>query len=205
MNIATLDLEGVLVPEIWIAFAEATNIPQLRLTTRDEPDYDKLMGYRLDILRRHKLGLPEIREVIGTLKPLDGARDFLKWLQSRMRVVILSDTFDQFASALMAHLDYPTLFCHELEVAPNGAITGYRLRMPDQKRKAVEAFRALNFNVIASGDSYNDLSMLRAANRAVLYKPTPQFAADNSDLPVAENYAQLKSEFEKCVQSLANS
>ncbi len=197
MTIATLDLEGVLIPEIWIAFAEASGIPELRITTRDEPDYDKLMKYRLDILDKRGIRLADISKIISTLEPLEGAREFMQWLRSRTRVVILSDTFEQFAAPLMAKLDYPSLFCHELVIAADGKVADYKLRMGDQKRKAVEAFKSLNFKVVSAGDSYNDLSMLRAADRAVLYRPTERFAAENSDLPVATNYAELKSAFSK--------
>ncbi len=197
MTIATLDLEGVLIPEIWIAFAEASGIPELRITTRDESDYDKLMKYRLDILDRRGIRLDDISKIISTLEPFDGAREFMQWLRSRTRVVILSDTFEQFAAPLMAKLDYPSLFCHELVIAPDGKVSDYKLRMGDQKRKAVEAFKSLNFKVVSTGDSYNDLSMLRAADRAVLYRPTERFAAENSDLPVATNYAELKAAFSK--------
>ena len=164
MNLATLDLEGVLIPEIWISFAEAAGIPELRRTTRDEPDYDKLMRYRLGILSERGIRLSDISAVIDTLEPLDGAVDFIRWLQSRTRTVILSDTFEQFAAPLMAKLGNPTLFCHELVIDAKGFVSGYKLRMPDQKRKAVEAFKGLNFQVISTGDSYNDLSMLRAAD-----------------------------------------
>ena len=145
MNLVTLDLEGVLIPEIWIAFADAAGIPELRRTTRDEPDYDKLMRYRLGILAERGVKLADISRVISGLEPLDGAREFMEWLKSRTRAIILSDTFEQFAAPLMAKLGSPTLFCHELEIAPDGAVSGYRLRMPDQKRRAVEAFRSLNF------------------------------------------------------------
>ena len=197
MNIVTLDLEGVLVPEIWIAFAQASGIPELRRTTRDEPDYDKLMRYRLEILGARGIKLKDVAAVISTLKPLDGAREFMDWLKSKSRVVILSDTFEQFASPLMEKLGYPALFCHELVIGSDGAIEGYKLRMKDQKRAAVEAFKKLNFKVISAGDSYNDLSMLRAADKAVLYRPTDKFAADNADLPVARDYIQLKAQMEK--------
>ncbi len=192
MNIVTLDLEGVLIPEIWIAFAEASGIPELKLTTRDEPDYDKLMKYRLKILAEKGIRLADIERVISTLEPLDGAREFIQWLSSQSRVVILTDTFEQFAKPLMAKLGYPTMFCHELVIGDNGEVLDYSLRMRDQKRAAVEAFKSLNFKVISSGDSYNDLSMLRAADRAVLYRPTDKFASENSDLPVARNYDELK-------------
>lgn len=202
MDLFTLDLEGVFVPEIWIAVSRKTGIGELSVTTRDEPDYDKLMRYRLAILDREGIRLSDIQEVIGSLDPFDGAKDFLDWLKSRGRVIILSDTFEQFASPLMAKLGYPALFCHELEVdGASGMISGYRLRLSDQKRKSVEAFRALGFRVTASGDSYNDLSMLRAANRAVLYRPTEKFAAENADLPVAQNYAELKSHFENSAKA----
>lgn len=197
MTIATLDLEGVLIPEIWIAFAEASGIPELRITTREEPDYDKLMKYRLDILAKNNIKLADISRIIATLDPLDGAKEFMQWLRSKTRVVILSDTFEQFAAPLMAKLDYPSLFCHELVIAQDGSVADYKLRLNDQKRKAVEAFKALNFKVVSTGDSYNDLSMLRAADRAVLYRPTQKFADENSDLPVATNYAELKSAFSK--------
>ena len=197
MTIATLDLEGVLIPEIWIAFAEASGIPELRITTREEPDYDKLMKYRLDILAKNNIKLADISKIISTLEPLDGAREFMQWLRSKTRVVILSDTFEQFAAPLMAKLDYPSLFCHELIIAPDGSVADYKLRLNDQKRKAVEAFKSLNFKVVSTGDSYNDLSMLRSADRAVLYRPTQKFAEENSDLPVATNYAELKSAFAK--------
>lgn len=200
MLLFALDLEGVFIPEIWIAVSEKTGLKELSLTTRDEPDYDKLMRYRLDILQRKNITLFDIQNVISQMRPLEGAKEFLDWLKSVGRTVILSDTFEQFAKPLMAQLDYPTLFCHSLEVDKNGKITGYKLRLNDQKKKAVEAFRNLNFTVVASGDSYNDLSMLRAANNAVLYKPTSKFAAENSDLPVAANYAQLKAQFEKFIK-----
>lgn len=197
MTIATLDLEGVLIPEIWIAFAEASGIPELRITTRDEPDYDKLMRYRLDILERNKIKMADIERVISTIEPLEGAREFMAWLTSKTRAVILSDTFEQFARPLMAKLGNPTLFCHDLTINPDGFVSGYNLRISDQKRKTVEAFKALNFRVFSTGDSYNDLSMLRAADRAVMYKPTERFAAENPDLPVAVNYEQLKDTFQR--------
>lgn len=200
MQVACLDLEGVLVPEIWIAVAEKTGIEALRRTTRDEPDYDKLMRYRLDILDTHGITLPQIQEVIGTLKPLEGGLEFLNWLRARTQVFILSDTFAQFAAPLMRQLGWPTLLCHELEVSPQGRITGYRLRQQDQKRKAVEALKSLNFEILASGDSYNDLSMLRAADRAVLYCPSAAFAAQNADLPVAHDYDALRAEFSKILK-----
>ncbi len=200
MNIFTLDLEGVLIPEIWVAVAEKTGIPELRRTTRDEPDYDKLMHYRMDILSKHNITLSDIQNVISTLDPLEGAKEFYGWLKSIAPVIILSDTFCQFANPIMKKLDYPTLFCHELLVDEKNMISGYKLRMQDQKKHSVEALKKINFNVIAAGDSYNDLSMLRAADSAVLFRPTEKFASDNSDLPVAYDYASLKKEFEKFIK-----
>ena len=197
MKIATLDLEGVLVPEIWISFADAAKIPALCRTTRDEPDYDKLMHYRLEILSRKGIKLSDIQAVIDTIEPLEGAKEFLDWLREKTRVVILSDTFEQFAAPLMRKLGNPVLFCHEIETDADGFVSGYKLRLGDQKRKTVEAFRSLNFKVVSAGDSYNDLSMLRAADRAVLYRPTPAFASENSDLPAVFDYAGLKAEFDK--------
>ena len=202
MVIYTLDLEGVFIPEIWIAVAEKTGIEALKRTTRDEPDYDKLMRYRLDILNSHNIKIADSQIVIGQMEPLDGAREFLDWLKGAGRVVILSDTFEQFAKPLMEKLGSPNLFCHSLEIEADGRISGYKLRISDQKRKSVEAFKSLNFNVVASGDSYNDLSMLRAADKAVLYRPTEKFAKENSDLPVAENYAQLKEKFMELSKNL---
>lgn len=202
MVIYTLDLEGVFIPEIWIAVAKKTGIEALKRTTRDEPDYDKLMRYRLGILDSHNIKIADIQNVIGQMEPLEGAREFLDWLKGEGRVVILSDTFEQFAKPLMAKLGYPSLFCHSLEIEDGGRISGYKLRISDQKRKSVEAFKSLNFNVVASGDSYNDLSMLRAADKAVLYRPTEKFAKENSDLPTAENYAQLKEKFTELSKNL---
>ena len=197
MHLVCLDLEGVLVPEIWIAVAEKTGRPELRRTTRDEPDYDKLMRYRLALLDQHGITLPQIQEIIGTLRPLDGALEFMNWLRARTQVLILSDTFEQFAAPLMRQLGWPTLLCHELEVAPTGRITGYRLRMPDQKKRAVEALRSLNYDIIAAGDSHNDLSMLLAANHGILFRPTEAFAAANPQLPVTRDHAALRKEIEK--------
>lgn len=196
MHLVCLDLEGVLVPEIWIAVAEKTGRPELRRTTRDEPDYDKLMHYRLALLDQHGITLPQIQEVIGTLRPLDGALEFMNWLRARTQVLILSDTFEQFAAPLMKQLGWPTLLCHELEVAPTGRITGYRLRMADQKRRAVEALRSLNYTIIAAGDSHNDLSMLQAANQGILFRPTDAFAAANPKLPVTRDHAALRKAIE---------
>ena len=196
MNVVVLDLEGVLVPEIWIAFAEAAGIPELRRTTRDEPDYDKLMKYRLKILSDRGVKLADIQSVVSKMKPLDGAREFYSRLKSKTRVVILSDTFEEFANPLMAQLDYPTIFCHNLIVSDSGEITGYKLRLSDQKRVTVETLKKLNFKVIASGDSYNDLSMLRAADKAVLFRPSEKFARENSDLPAAYEYTELALQLE---------
>lgn len=193
MHLVCLDLEGVLLPEFWIAVAERTGIPELRRTTRDEPDYDVLMRGRLQILDKHHLTLPAIHEAIRDLEPLSGAVEFTKWLTGVAPLIILSDTFSQFAAPLMAKLGNPTMFCHELEIDGKGRITGYKLRQKDQKKKAVEALRALNFNVIAAGDSYNDLSMLRTANSAVLFRPTEAFAKANADLPVALTHDELKA------------
>jgi phosphoserine/homoserine phosphotransferase len=196
MHLVCLDLEGVLLPEFWIAVAERTGIPELRRTTRDEPDYDVLMRGRLQILDRHHLTIHGIHEAIRDLEPLPGATEFTAWLKGVAPLIILSDTFSQFAAPLMAKLGNPTLFCHELEIDPSGRITGYRLRQKDQKKKAVEALRSLNYNVIAAGDSFNDLSMLRAANSAVLFCPTDAFAKANADLPVARTHAELRAAIE---------
>jgi len=190
--IACLDLEGVLVPEIWINVAERTGIAALRRTTRDEPDYDRLMRGRLAILDEHKLGLPDIQAVIGAMEPLDGALDFLDWLRSRTQLVILSDTFAEFAAPLMRKLAWPTLFCHALEVDGGGRITGYRLRQPDGKRRAVEALRGLNFRVVAAGDSYNDTTMLGAADAGILFRPPQNVIDDFPQFPVTRTYDELR-------------
>ena len=200
MDLACLDLEGVLVPEIWINVAERTGIEDLRRTTRDEPDYDVLMRYRLDILEREKLGLPDIQAVIAGMGPMPGAREFLDWLRERMQVVILSDTFHQFAAPLMRQLGWPTLFCHRLEVASDGRITDYKLRMPDQKRAAVEAFRGLNLTVLAAGDSYNDTSMLGAADAGILFSPPENVIRDFPQFPVTTNYDELREAVEKAAR-----
>jgi len=196
MNIVCLDLEGVLIPEIWKAVAQKTGVEGLLRTTRDEPDYDVLMRYRLELLAEHDIRLPQIQDVIGTLQPLDGAREFMSWLVAQTRVIILSDTFAEFATPLMAQLGYPTLFCHELVVAADGRIVDYQLRQNDQKRKAVEALRSLNFKIIAAGDSYNDLTMLKSADTGILYCPSEQFAAENPELPVVRSHAALRAELE---------
>jgi phosphoserine/homoserine phosphotransferase len=194
-TIACLDLEGVLVPEIWINVAERTGIAALRRTTRDEPDYDKLMRGRLAILDEHGLGLPDIRKVIGGMAPLDGATAFLDWLRSRTQVVILSDTFAQFAQPLMRKLGWPTLFCHSLDVEPSGRIAGYRLRIADGKRKAVEALRAIAFRTVAAGDSYNDTTMLGAADAGILFRPPANVVADFPQFPVTTTYEELRAAF----------
>lgn len=191
MQIVALDLEGVLVPEIWIAFAERTGIPELRRTTRDEPDYDKLMRGRLELLRRHQLGLPDIQKVIREMGPEPGAKDFLDALRRRFQVVILSDTFYEFAMPLMAQLGMPTLFCHRLETDASGFVTGYRLRMPEQKRASVRAFRQLAFKVIAAGDSYNDTAMLAEAHAGILFRPPPNVVAEFPQYPVVRDYPGL--------------
>jgi phosphoserine/homoserine phosphotransferase len=199
MHLVCLDLEGVLVPEIWIAVAEKTGHAELRRTTRDEPDYDKLMRFRLKFLDQHGITLPAIQEVIGTLRPLPGAVEFMEWLRARVPVLILSDTFSQFAAPLLRQIGWPALLCHELEVASNGRITGYRLRQSDQKRHAVEAIRALNYEVTAAGDSHNDLAMLQAAQHGILFRPTDAFAAVHPHFPVAREHAALRAEIEKII------
>lgn len=193
MHLVTLDLEGVLVPEIWIGLAEKTGLDSLRRTTRDEPDYNKLMRYRLDILRQAEIGLPLIREVIHNLDPLPGATAFLNWLQTRTPVIILSDTFSEFASPLMAKLGNPTLFCHQLEIDPDGWITNYRLRQPDQKRNAVRAFQGLGFRVTAAGDSYNDVTMLESADTAILFRPPDSLREERPDWPVVRTHEELRT------------
>ncbi len=197
MQLVCLDLEGVLLPEIWIAVARKTGLQELERTTRDEPDYDKLMHYRLDILKREGIGLREIHEVIGTMEPLPGAVEFTEWLESRVALIILSDTFVQFPKPLMAHLGYPTLFCHELIVGTNGTIDGYKLRLEDQKRKSVKAFKDLNFEVIAAGDSYNDLTMLQEADHGILFRPPEKMKAEYPDFPVATNHQELRENIER--------
>ena len=193
--IACLDLEGVLVPEIWINVSERTGIAALRRTTRDEPDYDKLMRGRLAILDDHRLRLPDIQAVIGTMDPLDGAVAFLDWLRSHTQVIILSDTFVEFAQPLMRKLGWPTLFCNSLEVDGSGRIAGYRLRIADGKRRAVEALRGLNFRVVAAGDSYNDTTMLGAADAGILFRPPPNVIDDFPNFPVTRSYDDLRAAF----------
>ena len=195
-SIVSLDLEGVLVPEIWIAVAEKTGIGALRRTTRDEPDYNVLMQGRLDILRKNNLKLSDVQEVISTLSPLEGAKDFLDELRAKTQVVILSDTFMQFATPLMRQLDWPTIFCHHLEVQDD-VIANYCLRQPDQKRKSVEAFRALNFQVIAVGDSYNDTTMLEAADHGILFRAPDNVKAEFGSFPAVEEYSELMALIEE--------
>ena len=191
MFITCLDLEGVLVPEIWIAFAEASGIPELKRTTRDEPDYDKLMKWRLGILKEHGLGLKEIQETIEKIDPIPGARAFLDELRELGQVIIISDTFTQFAKPLMKKLGWPTIFCNELEVAEDGEITGFRMRIEQSKLSTVKALQSIGFETIASGDSYNDLGMIRASKAGFLFKSTDQIKNDNLDLPAYETYEEL--------------
>ena len=191
MNIVCLDLEGVLVPEIWIAFSEASGIPELRRTTRDEPDYDKLMRWRLGILKEHGLGLKEIQATIATIDPLPGAKEFMDELRSITQAVILSDTFSQFAQPLMKKLGWPTLMCNELEVAPDGEITGFRLRCANTKLSTVRAFQSVGYETIAAGDSFNDLAMIRASKAGILFRSTEAIKAANPDLPAVEEYDDL--------------
>jgi len=191
MYITCLDLEGVLVPEIWIAFSEKTGIPELRRTTRDEPDYDKLMKFRIEILKRHGLGLKEIQETIASLDPLPGAKEFLDELRSRMQVLILSDTFEQFASPLMKKLGMPTILCNTLEVGENGEITGYRMRCDKSKLTTVRALQSIGYETIASGDSFNDLGMIEASKAGFLFRTTEQLKKDYPQYPAFEEYDEL--------------
>ncbi len=191
MNVVCLDLEGVLVPEIWIAFAEATNIPELKKTTRDEPDYDKLMNYRLGILKEHGLGLKEIQDVIDTIDPMPGAKEFLDELRELTQVIIISDTFTQFAQPLMKKLGWPTLFCNELEVAEDGTVTGFKMRCEQSKLTTVQALHQAGLETIAAGDSFNDLGMIKASKAGFLFKSTDSIKADNPTIPAFEEYAEL--------------
>ena len=191
MNVVCLDMEGVLVPEIWIAFAQASGIPELKRTTRDEPDYDKLMKWRLEILKEHGLGLKEIQATIATIDPLPGAREFLDALREETQVIILSDTFEQFAKPLMKKLNWPTLFCNTLEVAPDGAITGFRMRCPQSKLTTVKALQSIGYDTIAAGDSYNDLGMIQASRAGFLFKSTAQIKADHPEVPAYEGFDEL--------------
>ncbi|MBO7335214.1 MAG: bifunctional phosphoserine phosphatase/homoserine phosphotransferase ThrH [Lachnospiraceae bacterium] len=191
MNIVCLDLEGVLVPEIWIAFAKESGIPELTRTTRDEPDYDKLMKWRIGILKEHGLGLKEIQATIKKIDPIPGAKEFLDKLRAITQVVILSDTFTQFATPLMEKLGWPTIFCNSLEVAESGEITGYKMRTKESKLATVKAFQSIGFETIASGDSFNDLAMIKASKAGFLFKSTDKIKADNPDLPAFETYDEL--------------
>ena len=191
MNIVCLDMEGVLVPEIWIEVAEASGIPELTRTTRDEPDYDKLMKWRIDLLNERGMGLPQIQDVIATIEPLEGARAFLDELRKHAQVIVLSDTFEQFAMPLMEKLNWPTVFCNTLEVADDGAITGYRMRCTPSKLTTVKALQSCGFETIASGDSFNDLGMIRASKAGFLFRSTEGIIADNPDIPAFEEYGDL--------------
>lgn len=199
MNVVCLDLEGVLVPEIWIAFAEESGIPELKKTTRDEPDYDKLMKYRLDILKEHGLGLKEIQDVIRKIDPMPGAKDFLDALRKKTQVIILSDTFEQFAAPLMEKLGQPTIFCNTLEVAEDGTITGFRMRCENTKYTTVKALQSIGFETIASGDSYNDLGMIKASKAGFLFRSPDSIKAENPDVPAYETYDELLAAIEKAL------
>ena len=199
MNIVCLDLEGVLVPEIWVAFAEETGIPELKKTTRDEPDYDKLMKWRLGILKEHGLGLKEIQETIAKIDPMPGAKEFLDELRSMTQVIIISDTFTQFAAPLMKKLGWLTIFCNSLEVAENGEITGYRMRVENSKYSTVKALQSIGFETIASGDSHNDLGMIKASKAGFLFKSTEQIKKDNPELPAYETYDELMEAIKKAL------
>lgn len=199
MNIVCLDLEGVLVPEIWVAFAEETGIPELKKTTRDEPDYDKLMKWRLGILKEHGLGLKEIQKTIAKIDPMPGAKEFLDELRSMTQVIIISDTFTQFAAPLMKKLGWPTIFCNSLEVAEDGEITGYRMRVENSKYSTVKALQSIGFETIASGDSHNDLGMIKASKAGFLFKSTEQIKKDNPELPAYETYDELMEAIKKAL------
>jgi phosphoserine/homoserine phosphotransferase len=199
MNIVCLDLEGVLVPEIWIAFAEASGIPELKRTTRDEPDYNKLMNYRLNILKEHNLGLKEIQETIATIDPIPGAKEFLDELRSLTQVIIISDTFTQFAKPLMEKLGMPTIFCNSLEVAESGEITGFKMRIENSKLTTVKALQSIGYDTIASGDSYNDMGMIKASKAGFLFKSTDKIKADNPDIPAFEEYDDLMNAIKKAL------
>ena len=200
MNIVCLDLEGVLVPEIWIAFAEASGIPELKRTTRDEPDYDKLMKYRLNILKEHNLGLKEIQETISKIDPLPGAKEFLDELRSFSQVILISDTFTQFAAPLMEKLGRPTLFCNTLEVADNGEITGFKMRCEKSKYTTVKALQSIGYDTIASGDSHNDLGMIQASKAGFLFKSTDAIKAEYPNIPAYETYDELFAAIKKVIE-----
>ena len=199
MNIVCLDMEGVLVPEIWIAFAEATGIPELKRTTRDEPDYDKLMRFRLGILKEHGLGLKEIQDTIATIDPLPGAKEFLDELRTLTQVVILSDTFEEFAKPLMKKLNWPSIFCNSLEVAESGEITGFKMRCEKSKLTTVKALQSIGYETIASGDSFNDLGMIQASKAGFLFKSTDKIKADYPDIPAYEEFDELLAAIKKAL------
>ena len=199
MYITCLDMEGVLVPEIWIAFAEASGIPELKRTTRDEPDYDKLMNWRLGVLKEHGLGLKEIQDTIATIDPMPGAKEFLDELRSFTQVIILSDTFEQFAQPLMKKLGWPTLFCNTLEVAPDGMITGFKMRCPQSKLTTVKALQSIGYDTIASGDSFNDLGMIQASKAGFLFRSTDQIKADYPQIPAYEEFDDLLAAIRKAM------
>ena len=199
MNIVCLDLEGVLVPEIWIAFAEESGIPELKRTTRDEPDYDKLMHWRLGVLKEHGLGLKEIQETIAKIDPLPGAKEFLDELRATTQVIIISDTFTQFACPLMKKLGYPTIFCNSLEVAPDGEITGFKMRCENSKLTTVKALQSIGYETIASGDSHNDLAMIQASKAGFLFRSTEQIKKDYPELPAFESYDDLLAAIKKAL------
>jgi phosphoserine/homoserine phosphotransferase len=204
VQLVCLDLEGVLIPEIWIEFAQRTGIHELRRTTRDEPDYDKLMAYRLNLLKTHKLGLPDIQKVIADMGPMTGAKDFLDALRRDFQVIILSDTFYEFAMPLMEQLGMPTLFCHKLETDATGFLVNYHLRMPNQKKEAVQRFKELRFQVIAAGDSYNDTAMLMEAHAGILFHPPQNVIDEFPQFPVAMNYAALRAEIDSAATRIAS-
>ena len=199
MNIVCLDLEGVLVPEIWIAFSEASGIPELKRTTRDEPDYNKLMNWRLGILKEHGLGLKEIQATIAKIDPLPGAKEFLDELRSMTQVIIISDTFTQFATPLMEKLGWPTIFCNSLEVAEDGTITGFKMRIKDSKLSTVKALQSIGYETIAAGDSYNDLAMIQASKAGFLFRTTDKIKADFPDLPAFEEYTEFLEAIKKAL------
>ncbi|MCM1235108.1 MAG: bifunctional phosphoserine phosphatase/homoserine phosphotransferase ThrH [Ruminococcus flavefaciens] len=200
MYITCLDLEGVLVPEIWIAFAEASKIPELKRTTRDEPDYDKLMRWRIGVLKEHGLGLKEIQETIAKIDPMPGAKEFLDELRSICQVIIISDTFTQFATPLMEKLGWPTIFCNSLEVAPDGEITGFKMRIEQSKLTTVKALQSIGYDTIASGDSYNDLGMIQASKAGFLFRSTEKIKADYPELPAFETYEELMAAIRKVLE-----
>ena len=200
MNIVCLDLEGVLVPEIWIAFAKASGIPELKRTTRDEPDYDKLMNWRLGILKEHGLGLKEIQETIATIDPIPGAKEFLDELRKTTQVIIISDTFTQFAAPLMEKLGWPTIFCNSLKVAENGEITGFKMRIENSKYTTVKALQSIGYETIASGDSYNDLGMIQASKAGFLFRSTDKIKADYPQIPAYETYEERLGAIKKAME-----